>query len=355
MASRDLNLLHFLSEYRTKSVSQSFDELLADSINIPEGIRATASISHQNLRKFLQEECERDSGFPSILGTADSDFLGGSFARHTKTRPLDDIDIYLPLDGANLFYFDNGVRLPYSVLTDGLGWTPLLTSRWANGLYVSSSKLIEGFASVIGRRFPQTKVKADGQAVSLRMTHGETSTSYGLGYDVVPCFSLSTQNGGHFYLMPDGRDGWIRTNPRYDAAVADLLQKEHNKNFRKTVKILKYWNAQHLDGSLNSYFVELTIARAFWNKGITSDTITTLSYGVALAFWAVQQAVLRGLQDPWIEGAPPVYPGTILAGHLMLLNSDTGHASAAWDDEKANRTVSAASKWKLVFGSRFPD
>jgi hypothetical protein len=119
MASHNNNLLRYLSEYRNKSISQSFEELLTNSINIREGIRIIASTSHQNLRRFLQEECERDSGFPSVLNTVDSDFLGGSFARHTKTRPLDDIDIYLPLDGANLFYFEHGARLPYTVLSDG--------------------------------------------------------------------------------------------------------------------------------------------------------------------------------------------------------------------------------------------
>jgi hypothetical protein len=211
------------------------------------------------------------------------------------------------LDGANLFYFEHGARLPYTVLSDGLAWTPLLTSRWANGSYVSSLKLIEGFAGVIKRRFPQTEVKLGGQAVSIRMTQGETSSSDGLGYDVVPCFSLTPHQGSHrFCLMPNGRDGWMRTNPRYDAAVADLLQKDHDKNFRKAVKLLKYWNTEHLNGSLDSYFIELGIARVFLDKGVKSESVAVLSYGVALAFWAVQQAVLRGMPDPWIDGAPPV-------------------------------------------------
>jgi len=168
--------------------------LLTSSTNIPEGIRTLASAGQHNLRKFLQDECERDSGFQPVLATTDTDFLGGSFARHTKNRPLDDIDIYLPLDGANLFYYEHGVVTPYTVLTDGIAWNPLLTPRWANGAYVSSRKLIEEFAAVLKRRFPQTKVKPDGHAVSVRMTHGETSRTDSLGYDVVPCFSLEPQN-----------------------------------------------------------------------------------------------------------------------------------------------------------------
>jgi hypothetical protein len=357
MSGINTELWQSLLEYRAKGVSQCFEELLTSSINIAEGIRSTASTSQQNLRKFLQDECKSDSGFPPVLAIADRDFLGGSFDRHTKTWPLDDIDIYLPLDGAKLSYYEHGAVLPYTVASDGMAWNPLLTPRWANGPWVSSSKLVEGFAAVLKRRFPHTKIKPKGQAVSVQMTQGANAVSDGLGYDIVPCFSLSShhQNELGFYLMPDGHGGWIRTNPRYDAAIADLLQKEHNGLFRKVVKLLKYWNAEQLSGKLSSYFIELVIAKTFWDKGCKREPISVLSYGVALAFWAVQQAVLCGVQEPWVANAPPVYPGEVLAGNVITLRAATDLACAAWDDEQASRMASAAAKWKRIFGPRFPD
>src|SRR5437016_8265900 len=103
MSTSNSEIWRMLLEQRTKSASTCFEELLTVQINIPEGIRAIASTSHLHLRDFLRSECERDSGFPALL--KDADFLGGSFARHTKVRPLDDIDIYCPLNGANLFYY----------------------------------------------------------------------------------------------------------------------------------------------------------------------------------------------------------------------------------------------------------
>lgn len=247
--------------------------------------------------------------------------------------------------------------MPYAVLTDGLLWNPLLAPRWAIGSYVSSAKLIDEFAVVLKRRFPQTKVKPDGQAVSVRMTHGETLSSDGLGYDVVPCFSLSPhqQGGRQFYLMPDGNGGWMRTNPKVDANVADVLQENHSRLFRKVVKLLKYWNTEYLNGVIGSYFIELSIARVFWDKAVKSESITLLSYGVALAFWAVQQAVTKGTLESWVANAPLVYPGTLLVSQRLLLKSDTDLACAAWEDEKASRNASAAAKWKRVFGDKFPD
>jgi hypothetical protein len=222
-------LWRLVLERGTKNPSQCFEELLTNAINIPDGIRAIASVSHQNIRDFLRKECERDSSFPAVL--KDADFLGGSFARHTKVRPLDDIDIYIPLDGANLFYYMHGTMLPYRVLSDDRRWNPLLTPRWANGTLVSPSKVVNEFTSVLRRKFPQTGIKSNGQAVTVQMTYGETSASSGLGFDVVPCFSLVPQGGGggSFYLIPDGGDKWIRTNPIKDAGVADVLQQSHKK------------------------------------------------------------------------------------------------------------------------------
>src|SRR5208283_3587497 len=313
MASSNSQLWRILSEYRTKSVSQSLEELLTNSINIREGIRSTASTSQQHLREFLHGESQRDANFPPILKTEDRDFLGGSFARHTKIRPLDDIDVYLPLDGANLYYYFNGVQQPYAVLSDGPMWNPLLTPRWADGQLVSSSKVINEFTTVLRRRFPQTKVKPSGQAINIRMTHGETDSCDGLGYDVVPCFSVRPRQQGEldFYLIPDGNNGWIRTNPRVDAIITERLQKQHNRLFRKVVKLLKYWNAEHLSGKIKPYFIEISIARVFRDKNLKSESVTSLSFGAALAFWGLQQAMAQGVQRSWISNAPPVYPGVL--------------------------------------------
>src|SRR6185437_15109971 len=150
-----------------------------------------------------------------------------------------------------------------------------------------------------------------------------------------PCFSLSPHQEGElgFYLIPDGHGGWIRTNPRYDAAIADLLQNEHSRLFRKVVKVVKYWNAEEFGAKLGSYFIELAIAKVFWDKGINRQPVSSLSFGVALAFWAVQQAVIQGEQMSWLSGAPPVRPGVLLLSDRVLLNSATESACAAWEEE----------------------
>src|SRR3989338_5525256 len=125
------SILASLLRESIKSVNGSFEHLLDSSeINIPPGIRSKAGDSQNHLREFLEGQHKRDNSFPRLLSKNDNEFLGGSFARHTKDKPLDDIDVYFPLDGHNLFYIQNGIRLPYTVVSDNiLKENPLLSSR----------------------------------------------------------------------------------------------------------------------------------------------------------------------------------------------------------------------------------
>ena len=90
----------------------------------------------------------------------------------------------------------------------------------------SSTLMVNGFAAVLKRHYPKSEIRANGKCVTIRLTHGETTGSDGLGYDVVPCFHLKPDDAKawNIYAMPDGSNGWIITNPRVDALVADALQ-----------------------------------------------------------------------------------------------------------------------------------
>lgn len=305
-------------------VATALDGLLDRQINIPKGIRAKASDSQQHLRSFLATERARDTTFPRVLSSADKDFLGGSFARHTKTWPLDDIDVYIPLDGEYLVYVSRGQLLPYTVLGDGVLYSnPILLNRWTQFQYVSSVLLIKEFADVLRRHYPgETQVTANGECVSVRLSYGQTDDADGLGYDVVPCFSLKPDDPSEiaFYLMPDGNNGWIRTNPRIDSEVAEGLQEFHQGLYRKVVKLVKYWNAMQMDGAFASYYIEFALSRQFLQLRAQNSSITTLCEGLAVAFEALQQAYVIGNQTSWIVGAPPIAAPVLDISETTCLN-----------------------------------
>ena len=341
------------------SVNSALETFLDKEINIPKSIRSVASTSQKHLREFLSSEGKRDTTFPRVLSIEDDDFIGGSFARHTKIWPLDDIDIYVPLDGCSLVYSEWGIVQPFTVISDGvLVENPLLKPRWMNGQYISSSKLISEFSKVLNRHYPeQTKIKPNGQAVSIRMTYGETESSDGLGFDVVPCFMLRPYNNSEipFYLIPNGTDGWIRTNPRIDEGVSKQLHSDNNKTYRKVVKLIKYWNKTKIKGVINSYYIELAIAKIYLQKNKNNEYVHDTSFGVALGFWALNNAIQNGNQESFIPRAPTVASGILQFFDYFTLSSDASKANEAWNLEKAGKEREAISKWKEVFGDSFTD
>lgn len=155
------------------AVNGRFTQLLDSKINIGLGIRSRASRSQNALRDLLRGENGAESGFPRILKSEDCDFLGGSFDRHVKVYPLDDIDTFFPIDGSGLYYFEHkhGGPSRFHVRTDDSSLpNPLYADndrRWTNfdGTR-SSEKLLMGFKAVIEGRYPKTNVSIDGQALA---------------------------------------------------------------------------------------------------------------------------------------------------------------------------------------------
>jgi hypothetical protein len=345
-------LLKAAEESRLNGV---FDKFLDTHINLSKTARSEASTSQRYLREFLKEENGRDRTFPPILEQNDSDFIAGSFGRHTKTWPLDDIDILFPLDGAKLLYFRGGVATPNTVVSDGnLISNPLLGPRWVIGNYISSDRLVAEFTGVLKRLYPRSDVAADGEATTVQLTIGASDESQGLNFDVVPCFRLEPFDGSAgFYLIPDGQNGWKHTNPRNDEAVCSKLQEYHGGRYRKVVKLLKYWNECNIDSALSSYYIELALANYFSSMLALGQRIPSTSQGVMLAFAALRSATLKGAIPSPVEYAPAVERGALTTAQDLKLNeavSTTAHAVA---NESAGRVDQAIADWKKIFGSEF--
>lgn len=343
-----------LSEAKAaRTITGAFNRFLDSEINISAGKRSSASTSQNHLREFLVDEAGRDETFPRVLTYADSDFLGGSFARHTKIWPLDDIDVYFPLDAGGLVYSRGGVVQAFSPLSDNVfARNPLLEDpdRWMIGSSISSKKLIDGFGKVLRRHYQATtKVRRVGEAVNVTLASG-------LGFDVVPCISLQPQLPWqqHFYLIPDGYDSWIHTNPRIDQEMSKTLHRNNDKTLRRAVKLFKWFIGEELGGHVESYYSELEIMRAFELENSSGRYITEISIATALAFRAVKNALGNGNQEPLLENAPEVERGLVTMGNLARLKEAVEQCDhACWLE--ANGQVSDALKaWQKVFGDKFP-
>lgn len=341
-----------LKEAARTSVGGTFEGFINREITIPQGTRGKASRSQNALRGHLNDEHTNDPTFPRILSDADADFLGGSFARHTKTWPLDDIDIYLPIDGAGLVYTSYGNKLPYTVLTDDAEQSnPLLSdrARWMDGNNISSQKLIAGFAEVLRDHYPTTtRVRRAGEAVAVTLSND-------MGFDVVPCFALTHVYGTEypFYLIPDGNDRWIRTNPKLDTEVSSNLHAANNKTHRRAVKLVKWWNENRFGGFFDSYYIELAIMRDTANRNRSGLFDTSVSAATAAAFAALSAAAAAGNLASWITQAPSVEAPSLTVAQRLILSLAQSNAANALAWEQNGSPTKAIESWASVFGDTF--
>lgn len=342
-----------LNAARRRSIAGAFSSFLDEQIGIRSGTRERASGSQNALRDYLRGLADDDRAFPRILRLADSDFLGGSFARHTKIWPLNDIDVYLPIDATGLVYMLGGVPAPCTALHDEiLDENPLSADydRWWDGSYLSSKKLIAGFASALRKNYQSTtRVRRGGAAVTVTLAND-------LGFDVVPCFSLKphASNELSFYLIPDGNDGWIRTNPRLDQGMSDDLHRSNHKTLRPSVKLFKWWANEFIGDRIQSYYAELAIMRAFENQNRQGQVISTVSTGTLAAFRAVRDAIRAGDQRPILQSSPMVEPGDVTDRDISILNQDVENCKAAFVHEQGGRIDEALTLWGKIFGDKFP-
>jgi len=348
---------NLLSKMASTSVDAAFQKFITKEIVISQGYRTEASNSHNALREFLRGENQNDRTFPVLLKEKDADFLGGSFGRETKIHPLDDIDIYFPLDGHTLVYNESGITVTHKVISDGkIAFNPLLNPRWQDGQYISPKKLVAGFAEVLKRRYPRTEVKPNGASVSLYTTIAAAGDSDGLCYDVVPCISLKHPSGleAEFYVMPDGDGGWMRTNPRIDDEIASKLQKDNNETYKKVVRLLKYWNKKMFTSALASYYIELSVAKRYRLKNLMGHSMSKISEGLTTAFVGLDESVRAGDITALIDKAPSIKLGDkITPKHLEYLGSIKTLANSALSYENTGDSKRALDYWKKIFGDTF--
>jgi hypothetical protein len=337
-------------------VDSALHNFLNEFVAIPQGARSKASTSQNYLRNALRGKADKDNSFPILLKTKDWDYLGGSFARYTKIWPLDDIDLYIPLDGTDLAYLNNGYRLPYKVTTDEQAESNrLLTARWMDGQFISSAKVLSGFREAVKETYSQSIVTVQAHCVTLSTTVASSSEHDGIGFDIVPCFQLTSDDGAdQFYLVPNAVGGWMRSNPRLDTEICEELHSYNNKKYRKVVRLIKYWNQQFLDNSFGSYYLELAVSKKFTELMVNKKIATSILGGLNIGFKALVQAYKAGPLTSLVKDAPYVEGPSLSTDQLELLLVAEAHTDLAFKHSLVESTIADAfSHLNCLFESDF--
>jgi hypothetical protein len=327
-----------------QTVNAAFAAFLADTVNLDPNRTDSARSS----RDWLYDQISKfgtDTTFPKLWNEYNISY--GSFARKTKIRPLDDIDIMIGLHAQGASYNDSGI----SPITLTVNPTSNLTAFCNDNSYtLNSIKVINKFIRKCESvpQYAKADLKRNGSAAVLNLQ------SYDWSFDIVPCFMTVVElNGRNYYLIPDGTGNWKKTDPRIDRARVKAVNSAHDGHVLNVLRIIKYWNRRPTMPSMSSYLLETMILDYYSARTNKSSQYVDLEIPNVLAYvaTAIHYQVIdsKGIQ------------GNI--NDLSLDDRNKISSRATSDKQKADQARSfetdgdhkaSIQKWAEIFGSEFP-
>lgn len=327
------------------TVNQAFREFLTNTVNLDNDETKTARSSRDWLVDQISRFPESIDNFPRLY--EERTIFFGSFARRTKIRPLDDIDIMICLSAEGSTYYEGFETITLNV-PDHADRLKSLCNDGSNTL--NSIKVINKFVSSL-KTVPQYKkadTKRNQEAAVLQLS------SYDWAFDIVPCFFTKPEADGRtYYLIPDGSGGWKKTDPRIDQERVTAINQYHDGNVLNVIRVMKYWNNRPTMPSMSSYLIEVMILNYYGSKGDKASSYVDLEIPDVLGY--IWLNILGDISDPkGIQGN---------INHLSYEERKKISARALQDKlkaEEARRYESvedhqrSIEKWSEVFGTAFP-
>lgn len=275
----------------------------------------TEDKSASSRQKRIRQQLDNDDTLD-----IDTDFLTGAYKRHTKTKPLRDVDIMIVLQ--NTEYLN---RHPHDIL--------------------------EVVRAVLAPYYGEHRVCCDRRAV--RVDFGvnvvDDVSDEVVSIDVVPAFTHDDH-----YLIPDDVTGeWVHTNPKIHEEKATAANKNFAEQWKPLVKMIKKWNEVAGHPIEPSFLIEVMAL-----KLITGPWTGHHARELRQFFASATDRVDEGWPDP--AGVGPdisdVLDGDIakMAMARKALRGAEAACTAAINLDGAGRTAEALAAWRTLFGPLFP-
>lgn len=255
----------------------------------------------------------------------DRDFLTGSYKRHTKTKPLKDIDIFFVMKDSEKHYRCKSAGL-----------------------------VLDDYKKALVDKYGEKAVRRQGRSINVDFgvqVKEEDKTDYKImSIDVVPAFA-----SGSDYEIPDDDTGkWIKTNPEKHAEKATQAHQAYSSEWKGLVRMAKYWNNNPKHG-------EKPIKPSFL---IEVMALQCLHGGWGGQFDREMQAYFATMADRigeiWPDPAalgPPI-SDSMEAKRVAKAQQALRQASAQIDQAihlvRQGRTGDALKAWHELFGPMFP-
>ncbi len=267
---------------------------------------AAAKAAHEKVREELRTDSESKDAHKDT-------FLSGSYARHTATNDINDVDVICILD------IDQSITEPEWVLA------------WME--------------SVLGRYYKETK--RQGRSVGAQAAKG-------VWLDIVPATPIAADDGPLWIPDREARE-WVQTHPKGQIAAASDKNKLTNGYYVQVVKLMKSWRDRLSTESCRpkSYILETLVHGSIGYPSSHAAAVVNVLEGIERTY-----GVYRGVTVvPTI--ADPGYLAVNVAKHwdtkdfndfMAQVKTAAVTARKAFDskDESESRRL-----WREIFGPRF--
>lgn len=323
-----------------KTVSSAFAVFNKDYVNLDTEKTKTARASRDWLYNQLNSFPDNDETFP--LKYEEKHHKFGSFARNTKIRELDDIDLIYCLHANNAYYSKSLYGSTYYLNTENAG---VRLKNMSDDNQLNSIKVVNKFVSSLSNiyQYKSAAIHRRQEAATLNLT------SYDWAFDIVPAFY--TTSG--FYLIPDGNGNWKATNPPLDQQYVIELNNKHKHSVHQLIRTLKYWNRRAKMPSISSYLFENFVLNFCEDKDELSDYIDVN----VINFWYyLKSQVYNNVKDP--KGIQVNLNALTYEEKNKISEKANDAYTIGYEanrlEAKESDQESAINKWRQIFGDDFP-
>jgi hypothetical protein len=279
-------------------------------LEITDGEAEDASARRQRIRRVVGEGID-----------VHHDFLTGSYARETKTKPLKDVDIFLIMG------------------EDASGWRTQAPISVLNEV----KRILDGEFGAHRVELARRSVRVD---FGVRVVDDVSDKV--VSFDVVPAF----EEDAHF-VIPDKVLGiWMATDPRIHAAEATAANKAFDLRWKPVVKMIKKWNDHNGKPIKPSFLIEVMAL-----KLISGPWTGSYPYELKGFFATASSAIGDGWADPAGLGEPVSdrldKDSSLMATAKSSLRDAERAATEALRLASSGKNGDALDAWQELFGPLF--
>ena len=329
-----------------RTVNEAFNIFLKDYVNLDPDETQLARSSRDWLLGKIRLFPSRDITFPRLYSEKDISF--GSFARRTKKRELDDIDIIIAFIAEGSCYQEYTDRIEIYVSDYAYKLKPLC---YDNTNTLNSRRVINKLVSLLAQvpQYEKAEIKRNMEAATLNLK------SYPWTFDLVPCFFTQKDwLNKDYYLIPDGKGHWKKTDPRIDRNRVTEVNQLHDGNVLNVIRLMKYWNKGPIMPLMSSYLIENMILDFYSTQSYTKASVY-VDLEVPKVLQYIQDRIFNPVNDPkGIQGDINTlsFDGRIKIFTKAYINY-TEALEARELETKGDHKLSIA-KWSRIFGLNFP-